>query len=193
MREKISLNASNSFCPQPLYLYGTYKEDGMPNYGLFCWCAYCFVDNMKFVACIGEDKLTRDLIRKNGTFSATVVTENLLPDADYCGTHPGYQFDKHQLIPSEKGEKLHVPVPVDAAWTLELRVEYTLTPSSDYESEIYICSIENVIADKRLADPARTFEAKLELLNPVVTMNCKYVPVLPRSLGDWGSFQQTQK
>lgn len=187
--EKISINGGNSFCPQPLYLYGTYKEDGTPDYGLFCWCAYCFVDNIKFVACIGEDKLTRDLIRRNGVFSATVVTENLLPAADYCGTHSGYEFDKSTCLPSEKGEKLPVPVPVDGAWALELKVEYTLSPSAGHDSEIYICNIENVVADKRLAGDDLTFEKKLELLKPVMTMGGKYVPIVPRSLGDWGSIK----
>lgn len=189
MNEKISLNGGNSFCPQPLYLYGTYKEDGQPNYGLFSWAGYCFIDNMKFVAFIGEDKLTRDLIRKNGMFSATVVTEELLSAADWCGTHPGYQFDKAQKLASEPGAKLNVPVPVEGAWTLELQVEYTLSPSPEHESEIYICNIENVVADKRLAEPSLTFEQKLALLKPVVTMDCKYVPIDPRSLGDWGQLK----
>lgn len=187
--EKVSLKGSNAYCPQPLYLYGTYREDGQPNYGLFCWCAYCALDNMKFVACIGEDKLTRDLIRKNGVFSATVVTEPLLSAADYCGTHSGYEFDKASKIPSVRGVALSVPVPEASAWTLELRVEYTLSPSLDYDSEIYVCNIENVIADARLADAALSFDEKIALLNPVVTVACNYLSVAPEPLGNWGRFQ----
>ncbi len=184
--EKVSLAGSNSFCPQALYLYGTYKEDGQPNYGLFCWCAYCFVEKMKFVACIGEDKLTRDLIRKNRVFSATVVTEELLPAADWCGTHAGYEGDKSSRIPSEQGTALNVPVPEGSVWTLELKVDQILRPDERYDSDIYICSIENVRADGRLADDAMTFEEKLALVRPVVTMCEKYVPVGEKSLGDWG-------
>ncbi|MCL1877713.1 MAG: hypothetical protein FWF80_02530 [Defluviitaleaceae bacterium] len=30
----------NEFCPQTLFLYGTYKEDCSPNFGLFCWFSY---------------------------------------------------------------------------------------------------------------------------------------------------------
>lgn len=184
---KTSVKGSNAFCPQPLYLYGTYKEDGQPNYGLFCWCAYCAVDNMKFVACIGEDKLTRDRIRQTGIFSATIVTEELLPAADWCGTHSGYEIDKSEKIPSEKGAALNVPVPQKSVWTLELKVEYTLHPNENYESDIYVCSIENVLADDRLAKEGLYFEEKLELVKPVITMCCKYIPVDLRSLGDWGN------
>ena len=187
--EKVSVNGGNSFCPQPLYLYGTYKDDGAPNYGLFCWCAYCAGDGMKFVACIGEDKLTRDLIRKNGVFSATVVTQKLLSAADYCGTHPGYKFDKAAAIPSHKGDRLNVPVPEDGQWTLELRVERTLSASDSCESDIYICNIENVVADKRLVDSGLSTEEKLAALQPVVTMDLKYFPVNSVPLASWGKFE----
>jgi len=183
---KTSIKGSNAFCLQPLYLYGTYKEDGQPNYGLFCWCCYCYVESQKFVACIGEDKLTRNRIRQTGVFSATIVTENLLPQADWCGTHPGYDFDKSAQIPSENGAVLNVPVPEKSMWTLELKVDYTLRPNDEYDSEIYVCSIENVLADERLEDESLTFEEKLAQIKPVVTMCCKYVPVEFRSLGDWG-------
>ncbi|HEY8499922.1 MAG TPA: hypothetical protein VIL89_04825 [Clostridia bacterium] len=39
---KISIGPENKFCPQALFLYGTYKEDGTPNFGLFCWFSYCW-------------------------------------------------------------------------------------------------------------------------------------------------------
>lgn len=33
--EKTSVGPSNDFCPQTLFLYGTYREDGVANFGLF--------------------------------------------------------------------------------------------------------------------------------------------------------------
>lgn len=187
---KISIKAKNEYCPQALYLYGTYKEDGTPNYGLFCWCAYCAVENQKFVACIGEDKLTRDLIRKNGMFSATIVTQDLLAEADWCGNHSGKDFDKSKKIASAKGDVLNVPVPEKGVWTLELKVDYTLRPNENYDSDIYICSIENVIADERIMDDALAFEEKIELIKPVVTMGYNYLPVEAHSLGGWGKVKE---
>jgi flavin reductase (DIM6/NTAB) family NADH-FMN oxidoreductase RutF len=86
---KVSLPASNQFCPQCLYLYGTDKQNGDPNWGLFCWATYCWDDGLRFVACIGEDKLTRDRIRETGVFSASILSADLLPAADFCGDHPG--------------------------------------------------------------------------------------------------------
>jgi len=56
---KKSIPISNNFCPQTLFLYGTYKEDGAPNFGLFCWFSYYWDTEMGVMACIGGDKLTK--------------------------------------------------------------------------------------------------------------------------------------
>ncbi len=184
---KVSIPGSNAFCPQALYLYGTYKEDGRANYGLFCWACYAAVGpQMKFVACIGEDKVTRDRIRANRMFSATVVTQSLLPKADWCGCTPGHTVDKEDVVPSETGEKLAVPVPVDGQWTMELQVDEILRPAGDGNSEIYICSIVNVRADERLTADT-SLEERMAVLAPVVTLKCQYFGVQAASLGGWGT------
>jgi len=61
---KKSISISNGFCPQSLFLYGTYKEDNTPNFGLFCWFSYYWDKEMGVMACIGENKLTKDRIRE---------------------------------------------------------------------------------------------------------------------------------
>ena len=187
---KVSMPASNTYCPQSLFLYGTYKEDGTPNYGLFCWATYCWDEEFRFVACIGEDKLTRDRIRSLGVFSASVVTEALLPAADFCGNNPGYEYDKASVIQSVRGAVLNVPVPTDSPWSFELEVVKTLRLDEKNESEIYICRIRNVLADERLADEATPFEERLRLAAPVVSLSNRYFPIGAKSLGDWGAWRK---
>lgn len=52
------------------------------------------------MACIGEEKQTKDLIRKNGVFSANPVSEQLLPLADYYGGTCGRTApDKMKRLP----------------------------------------------------------------------------------------------
>ena len=66
---KIPAPIGNDFCPQTLFLYGTYKKDGTPNFGLFCWISYCcWGSEIGVMACIGLDKLTKDRIRETGCF-----------------------------------------------------------------------------------------------------------------------------
>ncbi len=123
---KIQSKNHNDFCPQALFLYGTYKEDKTPDFGLFCWFSYTWTqtDNgtgMGVMACIGTDKLTKDLIRKNGMFSANLVTEDILPLADYYGIVNGRKVpDKMKYMPTvEKGVVLDVPTIAECpvAWS----------------------------------------------------------------------------
>lgn len=187
---KISLPASNAFCPQCLFLYGTYKEDKTPNYGLFCWATYCWDEKFKFVACIGEDKLTRDRIRETGIFSASVLTKELLPYGDFFGSNSGYETDKSHSVETVSGAVLAVPVPKDSVWSFELEVDKTLRLDGNGKSEIYICHVKNVLADERLADETRSFEERLKIANPIVTMSAQYFSVDPNPLGDWGQWKK---
>ncbi|GFI64874.1 hypothetical protein IMSAG185_00466 [Lachnospiraceae bacterium] len=62
---KIKTEIGNDFCPQALFLYGTKQEDGKPHFGLFCWFGYYHSsEGLGVMACIGEEKQTKDLIRK---------------------------------------------------------------------------------------------------------------------------------
>ena len=92
---KVSLSTkATTCCPQAFYAYGTYKEDGTPNFGLFCWFSFCWDGELCVMACIGGEKLTKDRIRATGRFSANLVSEELLPQAYYFGNTPGYNPDK---------------------------------------------------------------------------------------------------
>ncbi|WP_461254971.1 flavin reductase family protein [Treponema sp. R80B11-R83G3] len=183
--KKISQNASNRFCPQCLFLFGTYKEDGLPNYGLFCWATYCHDEEFKFVACIGEDKLTRDRIRSTGVFSASLISKSLLPVADFLGSNSGYKVDKSKLIETINGEVLNVPIPVDSPLSFELEVDKTLHLDDSNKSEIYICKYKNVLIDERLADEQIPLEERLRMVDPIVTISKKYFSIEKTIIGDW--------
>jgi len=182
--KKISQPASNVFCPQCLFLFGTYKEDGQPNYGVFCWATYCYDEELKFVACIGEDKLTRDRIRSNGVFSASLLSKPLLPVADFLGSNSGYKVDKSKIIKTAKGDVLNVPIPIDSPLSFELEVDKTLHLDDDNKSEIYVCKIKNVLIDERLTDEQIPFEERLKMADPIVTISKKYFPIEKTILGD---------
>ena len=189
MMNKVSLPVSNAFCPQCLFLYGTYKDDNTPNYGLFCWATYCADEALKFVACIGEDKLTRDRIKATGVFSASVVNKPLLLYADFFGNNSGYVVDKSKVIESIKGMVLNVPIPKDSVWSFELEVDKTLYLDNEEKSEIYICNFKNVLADERLADESLSFEDRLRIAQPLTTMSARYFSVNENPVGQWGQWK----
>ena len=173
MMEKISIKPGNTFCPQALFLYGTNKEDGTPNFGLFCWFSYCWDSELTVMACIGDNKLTKDRIRSERVFSANLVSESLLSLADYLGNTEGYT-DKKMDIPLavERGSVLNVPVLKDSPWTFELEVKEEIGLKG---SDIFICKIRNTLVAKDLIDSTMDLNQKMQLCAPAIwTSSGKY-------------------
>lgn len=165
--KKVTAPIGNNFCPQCLFLYGTYREDGTPNFGQFCWLTYYWTaeHTLGVIASLGEKKLTMDLIRKNKVFSANLVTEAILPMSDYLGCVSGYDKDKMNApIQVEKGQVLDVPTLADSPVTMELQVDSSICIG---EGEIYLCKVVNVTADEELLGDALTLEEKLRRVAPV--------------------------
>ena len=183
--EKVSLAPTNDYCPQTLFMYGTYKEDGTPNFGLFSWFSYCWFDELGAMACIGESKLTLDRIRAEGVFSANLVTEKLLPLADYFGSVPGSDIHKMDIdYRWENGAVLNVPVLTDSPVSLELEVERTIG-LNDADSVVLLCKIRNVLMDKQLQDPGLSVEEKLRRIAPIRTTCMTYFDWQGNSMGKW--------
>lgn len=177
----------NHFCPQSLFLYGTYREDGTPNFGLFCWFSYYWDEDLGVMVCIGDTKLTKDLIRKNGVFSANLVTKPLLPLADYYGNHAGYDPEKMKILPEVMhGAVLDVPILKDSPWSYELRVKKELNCQ---DGDIFLCEICNVLADEYCLDESIPIAARMQKAGPVVTTHETYFSLDQTPLGGWGEPQ----
>ena len=94
MMNKISMAPTNDYCPQTLFLYGTCDDAGKADFGLFCWLSYIWDGELGVMACIGGQKLTKENIHRRKVFSANLVTEALLPLADYLGNTDGNDPEK---------------------------------------------------------------------------------------------------
>lgn len=183
--KKISLKPTNDYCPQTLFLYGTYDENGKPDFGLFCWFSYTWEKELGVMACIGGSKRTKDNIHKSRVFSANLVTEKILPLADYMGVVDGNKPEKMEGLDLEieKGQVLPVPVLMDSPVTFELEVKEFL-PRQD--GEVMLCAIRNVLQDETLADKAKTSTEKLAEIAPVQTTCSRYFSWKGENLGAWG-------
>lgn len=190
---KVRTEIGNDFCPQSLFLYGTKQEDGSPHFGLFNWFSYFHsADGFGVMACIGEEKLTKDLIRKNGVFSANLVTEKLLPLADHYGcTYGRTAADKMKRLPTvEQGEVLDVPTIAESPVSYELEVKKEI-PMGD-GSDIFLCIIRNVTRDERLLDSSVAFSERLRLAAPVLVAGEEtYSAIDGKYLGRWGEPMKT--
>ena len=188
--EKVSLTKrkTNMFCPQTLFLYGTYKADGTPNFGLFCWISYFNDSELGIMACIGGDKLTKDRIRANNVFSANLVNESLLPLADYLGNKKGYDSDKMDIpLEVEQGAVLQVPILKNSPYIFELEVKKSIPLDG---SDIFLCKIRNVMVAKELADETKGIQERMSLVKPVLWISgCgagQYFPLNCNSMANTG-------
>lgn len=185
---KVKTKIGNDFCPQALFLYGTKQEDGQPHFGLFNWLGYYHSsEGLGVMACIGEEKQTKDLIRRNGVFSANLVSEQLLPLADYYGcTYGRTTPDKMKRLPTvEWGQVLDVPTIAESPVSYELEVKKAI-PMGD-GSDIFLCLIRNVTRDEKLLDTEISFTDRLMKAAPVlVPGEDTYFSIDGRYLGKWG-------
>ncbi len=181
---KKSAPITNNFCPQSLFLYGTYQEDGTPNFGLFCWLSYYWDTELGVMACIGGKKLTKDRILAAKVFSANLVTEKMLPMADYLGNKAGYEKDKMDFpLETETGKILHVPVLSCSPVSFELEVSKSV-PFND--STVFFCKIRNVLLEEALTDSGKSPEERIQSIAPVLTTCETYFSWDGKSLGEWG-------
>lgn len=186
---KRSIPPTNNFCPQTLFLYGTYKEDNTPNFGLFCWFSYYWDTDMGVMMCIGGDKLTRDRIRQTRIFSANLVTEQMLPLADYLGNTNGYDDAKMNFeLETQKGAVLNVPTLACSPVVFELEVDQSYPCK---EGEVFLCKVRNVLMEESLLDTDKSVEERIRQIAPLHTTCSTYFSWEGRSLGKWGSPKET--
>ncbi len=181
---KISRQATNDFCPQTLFLYGTYKEDKTPDFGLFCWFSYCWDGDVGAMVCIGGEKLTKDRIKAGNVFSANLVTERILPMADYLGNKSGYDADKMNFNTEiGRGEVLDVPVLAESPVNFELEVVKSIPLDG---GEVFLCRIRNVLYNEELTDGEIPVGERLRKIAPVSTTCGTYFSYTGDVLGLWG-------
>ncbi|MCR4556842.1 MAG: flavin reductase [Saccharofermentans sp.] len=180
---KISLKPYNDYCPQTLFLYGTYNEDGKPDFGLFCWFSYIWDGEMGVMCCIGGNKLTKENILRDKVFSANLVTEELLPVADYLGCVSGNNPDKMKIsLDIGKGEVLNVPVLNNSPVNFELEVTDVIKKK---DGDVMLCKIRNVLQDESLSSDETAYQ-KLSRIAPVKTTVKHYFGYDGRDMGAWG-------
>lgn len=183
---KITVAATNDFCPQTLFVYGTRNEDGTPDFGLFCWFSYCWLDQLGVICAIGSSKRTLSNIRRNGVFSANLVVEDNLPLADYFGTADGREKGKMDIpVAWEASPALDVPVLTSSPLCFELEVAQEI-PTNQEDGVVFICHIRNTLKEESLLDEALSHQELLQRIAAVRTCHeDDYWSWDGRHLGKW--------
>ena len=142
---------------------------------------------MGVMVSIGGEKLTKDLIRKNGVFSANLVTEELLPLADYYGVVGGREHkDKMRYSPTvEKGVVLNVPTIAESPVSMELQVFQEIHLGNG--NDVFLCKIMGETMREDLTNKDVPFIDRFKSVKQVLAGGeQRYVSTDGRDLGAWG-------
>ena len=151
---------------------------------MFSWLNYCFDEETGVIACIAGEKMTKERIRANKVFSANLVTEELLPLADYFGNTSGFEKDKMRIpVETEKGHVLNVPVLVKSPWSYELEVNHSFELEG---SDLFVCKVRNVLADESVYNEPENVAQWMNMIKPVQSVRQSYFKWDGTAMGTFG-------
>jgi len=136
--------------PMPVYMIGTYNEDGSVDEMAMAWGGIC---DMEMVALnLEAEHKTVANLRARGAFTLAIPGMDTIKECDYLGTASANKFpDKFAKtgLHAVKSERVDAPVVEEFPVTLECTVER-------FEEEPYglrvLGKIVNVIADESVLD-----------------------------------------
>lgn len=156
-----SFGVKNWLYPMPVFIVGTYDENGVPDAMNAAWGG--IYDTNLIMVCLADDHKTTENIRKNGAFTVSFATVSTVIQADYVGivsanecpdkfTRVGFHATKSSLV--------NAPIIDELPVTVECRL------LKFNEDGICIGEIVNVSADESVLDESGRIDAKK--LDPII-------------------------
>lgn len=182
--KKIDIQPQRVFCPQPMYIVGTYNKDGQPNFSIVTRIGFAWNGCPHIMCSIDGTKKTKENIQRTGVFSANLVSTDMLWLADYFGSTHGSDGIKDEMkFLFAKGSVLNVPVLDSSKWVFECKVDKTIEL---IDSHIFISKIENIQVAEQFKDiDLRMID--LSKLDPVLYAPFNYFSLGAKigNCGDW--------
>ena len=151
---RIDFGAKPMALPMPVFIIGTYDENGVPNAMNAAWG--CITDFQEITISLSEHKTTENL-SKTGAFTVSMATEDTLIACDYVGIESANKVpDKFERagFHAVKSEKVNAPLIAELPMALECRVK-------SFEDGILIGEIVNVCADESVVTDGKIDVRKL--------------------------------
>ena len=130
--------------PMPVFIIGTYDENGVPNAMNAAWGGIS--EENEISICISEDhKTTKNLLLK-GAFTVSMATADYVKQCDYVGIESGNKVENKLErcgLHTVKSEFVDAPIILELPMTVECRLK-----SYDPESCRLVGEIVNVSCDE---------------------------------------------
>lgn len=121
---KTSIGAKEIVFPTPVFIVGTYGEDGKPNAMNVAWGGICSSNPPCVAISIRKKRLTYKNILKNQAFTVNIPSMEFVKEADYFGLVSGKQTNKFEdtgLTPVH-GDLVEAPYILEFPMNLECKL-----------------------------------------------------------------------
>ena len=137
--------------PTPVYIVGTYGEEGEPTAMNVAWGGICSSEPPCLMIAIRDERYTYENIRRQGVFTVNIPSATYVKEADYFGIVSGKKerkFDNVNLTPV-RGKIVNAPVIEEFPVAMECRLFKEVKMGSH---TIVMGEIVNIQADDSCLD-----------------------------------------
>ncbi|MEN8257676.1 MAG: flavin reductase family protein [Thermodesulfobacteriota bacterium] len=162
---KESLGANTLVYPTPVWVIGTYNEDGSANAMTAAWGGICCSKPPCLAVSLREATLSHGNIKRNDAFTVHIGTEKLMAETDYFGISTGRVTDKlaDTGLKTVKSDTVNAPLIEEFPLILECRLKQMVEIGLHTQ---FIGEIMDVKADKEILGEKDLPD--VELLRPLV-------------------------
>lgn len=157
-----NFNKKTVLLPLPVYIIGTYDENGKANAMNLAWGVQCGYHEVS-LSIAKEHKTTKNILLKK-TFTIALATKSTLTIADYFGIASGNKVDKIEKsgVHIVKSENVDAPIIDEFPLTLECKVIDIQEELGDYR---IVAEVVNTLADESVLNEKGQIDVdKLELI-----------------------------
>ena len=143
--------------PMPVFIIGTYGEDGTPNAMNAAWGGIS--EENEITICVSADHKTTENFTRTGAFTVSPGPADFVAECDYVGIVSGNKVDNKLDacgLRTEKSEFVNAPIILELPMALECRVK-----SYDPDSCRLVGEIVNVGCDESVLTDGKIDPAKL--------------------------------
>ena len=162
--------------PMPVLIVGTYNEDGTVNVMNAAWGMMADMKNI--ILNLSSVRKTLENIRRTGSFTVSIATENTVAESDYFGLVSGNNVkDKFEKAGFHAIESNFVNAPIIEEYPFTMECEFVRETELIKGRNGVIGKIVNVSCDEKVLDD--TGKIDIEKLNAIMydTINHGYYGV----------------
>jgi flavin reductase (DIM6/NTAB) family NADH-FMN oxidoreductase RutF len=157
---KKSLGAGTDAMPTPVWLVGSYDQNGKPNLATIAWGGICCSDPAAVTVSLRKSRHTYDAIMQRKAFTINVASESFAREADYAGMASGRDSDKFATakLTAVRSDLVDAPYVAEFPLVLECRLLQTVEVGvhTQFIGEIVDVKAEEDVLDANgVLDPSK--------------------------------------